>query len=544
MKFLSLLLVFQILLFKAEAQISKGIEALSGGMPKTAKAIFRNQLQNPELKPKALYFLGKVYLEMNQPDSASIYFESGIAEPLNDALCTVGKSELIIKTNPAQAEELIKNVIKDKKYRNDPSLFVAVANAYKADKKFDKAHEYLEKAKNIDQKYTGIYLTEGDVLLEEQPTNAGNAVTKYESAIYFDPACIPAYLKIAKIYVSTGKADLALQYLEKVEQVDPHFPAYLKMKGDICYQKGRYDEAVSLYKEYLLCPEASLDDQIRYSYALFFNRNYDESLKTIKYLIQHTPDNVVLKRLLAYNSFETGDFKDGLSYIKNFFQAAKATETISSDYKYYARILSKNNMDSLSIASYIKAIDLYQGESNDLFKEVAQEYEKVKNYEKASDSWEKYIKASSKPENSELFYWARDSYFAAGAIDSALISKFPEKSETKKICLSRADSLFSVIITNVPDNYIGYLWKARVNALMDPATEQGLAKPFYEQTAILLEKTQKNKSELLEAYQYMGYYYFLKQDNNQSLLYWNKILSIDPNNSTALQAVKGIKQQQ
>jgi tetratricopeptide repeat family protein len=39
----------------------------------------------------------------------------------------------------------------------------------------------------------------------------------------------------------------------------------------------------------------------------------------------------------------------------------------------------------------------------------------------------------------------------------------------------------------------------------------------------------------------LGYYYFVKEDYNQSKQYWNKILEIDPENETATKALGGIK---
>ncbi len=94
----------------------------------------------------------------------------------------------------------------------------------------------------------------------------------------------------------------------------------------------------------------------------------------------------------------------------------------------------------------------------------------------------------------------------------------------------------------VPDNYLGNFWRARVNSLRDPETAQGLAKPYYEAAlGILEQKPDATKSVLVECNSYLGYYYFVKEDYDQSKLYWNKILEIDPGNETATKALGGIK---
>lgn len=81
----------------------------------------------------------------------------------------------------------------------------------------------------------------------------------------------------------------------------------------------------------------------------------------------------------------------------------------------------------------------------------------------------------------------------------------------------------------VPDNYLGNFWRARVNSLRDPETTQGLAKPYYEAALSILEqKPDATKSVLVECNSYLGYYYFVKEDYNQSncigIRYWKLIL--------------------
>ena len=120
--------------------------------------------------------------------------------------------------------------------------------------------------------------------------------------------------------------------------------------------------------------------------------------------------------------------------------------------------------------------------------------------------------------------------------------------------LMSADSVFHAIAEAAPDSYLGNFWRARANSALDPETTQGLAKPFYEEVAALLES--KNdphyNSALVECYSYLGYYYLLaienpalkaeaKANKDKSIEYWNKILAIDPANATAKRALDGIK---
>ena len=64
--------------------------------------------------------------------------------------------------------------------------------------------------------------------------------------------------------------------------------------------------------------------------------------------------------------------------------------------------------------------------------------------------------------------------------------------DERKAALVSADSVFAVIAQAAPDSYLGNFWRARANSALDPETTQGLAKPYYEEVATLLES--KNDS--------------------------------------------------
>jgi tetratricopeptide (TPR) repeat protein len=523
------------------AQTNEGLDALNTGMYKTAISYFKKQITDPQVNIDTYYYLGETYRLSGKNDSAAFYYEMGLKEPATSALCMAGKAGLIMATNRDQAESLLKKATSIKEYKKKPSLYVAIAKAYAANKQTDKALENLNIAVGYDKKYTDIYLTEGDISLEKKVPDIGTAAQKYESAIYFDPTCKPAFIKMARIYYLAKKFDLSLDYLNKLKAIDDQFPPYLKLYGDICYEQGKYADAVAAYARYLQSPESGLADQIRHAYSLFFNKDYQQAGEQIDKTLLQDPGNKILNRLQAYNAYEVGDYSKGLEEMQEFFSKVDPADMITSDYKYYARLLAKNDQDSLSIVYYLKAAES-STDPKEFYKEIATSYEKMKKYREAASFLQKHVKSSDSPANSDIFLWGRDCYFAAGAIDSVAIAADPGEANVRQKLYATADSLFAEVTTRSPDNYLGYFWRARVNAIIDPETVQGLAKPYYEQTIALLEQSDKNnKRELVESYQYLGYYYYLKNDFENSKIYWNKILTIDPSNAVAQQAIEGLK---
>jgi len=87
-----------------------------------------------------------------------------------------------------------------------------------------------------------------------------------------------------------------------------------------------------------------------------------------------------------------------------------------------------------------------------------------------------------------------------------------------------------------------YLFRARVYSNLDPDTKEGLAKPHYEK---LIEKANldpvKYAKDILEGYNYLGYYYLVNKQYCESLDYWDKIVTLDPANENAASALKDLK---
>jgi len=125
-------------------------------------------------------------------------------------------------------------------------------------------------------------------------------------------------------------------------------------------------------------------------------------------------------------------------------------------------------------------------------------------------------------------------YYAASGLKDSTSASAKEKA---KAFLKSADQAFGVVSVRKHDSYLGYLWRARTNAILDPETTEGLATPYYEQTVAVISAKQNgatnNKSELIESYRYLAYYYYLKADKANSISYCNKLLSLDPENQTA-----------
>ena len=186
-----------------------------------------------------------------------------------------------------------------------------------------------------------------------------------------------------------------------------------------------------------------------------------------------------------------------------------------------------------------KALELDPGKI-ELHQEIGSAYEGMNDYDNAIANFSLYIQKA--PEDqvqvADYFNLGKAAYYAGSEMDTTAA----DYQAKKAAYFAKADSMFSFVAEKVPDSYLGHFWRARVNSALDPETDKGLAKPFYEKTIEVLDaKGDGDPRIYIECYSYLGYYYYVKEDIENSKIYWEKILAIDPTNEIANRAMSGLK---
>ncbi|MCD7971172.1 MAG: tetratricopeptide repeat protein [Candidatus Azobacteroides sp.] len=530
------------------AQNQKGIDYYRGNMLETAKIYFNSQL--PSLgdadKAEAYYYLGLIYLDQNNKDSASYAFNKSAEINPDYPFAYVGQGALALKNNnKKEAEDLFSRATKiDKKNSN---ILVDIALAYGKSNMFSEAASQIEKARKMDKNNPRIYVAEGDLTLMEDPTKAGEAAAKYENAIYFDSNWKEAYLKRSRVY-RTINIDVSLDLVTKVIEMDPDYiPAYLEL-GETYYANGLYTKSAQAYKRYMEAPGVPESYQEKYAAALFVAKDFQGVLNQVNETLKKNPQNVHMLRLKMFAQYELKDYSGALQTANQFFNMV-GNDAAWQDYRYYALILKENNQPEASLNALNKALETEKNQP-ELYKELAMAYDYQEDYKNALANYQKYLEISPAYSLSDLLTIGR-TYYAYG-------SDLPDSEEVeKREAFHKADSLFTEITVKAPQLYQGYWWKARtVHKSQDPETKQGLAKPYYEQTLEqLLQGDNPPASVQIEVYQYLAYYYYLRYDeavraNNRSEINenkalsienWEKVLSLDPGNEGAIQALKVLR---
>lgn len=533
--FLGSLLSFMITI-SAFAQNSPGMDYLSLGEIKLAKDYFTKNAS----APGSSYYLGEIaFKEGNLAEAKSLYEKELSANP-ESALGAIGVAKLQLKSNAKEASKALFDI--QKKNKKNVSVGVEVAKAFFDNGMKEEAMKAIQEARKADKKSPYTYILEGDILAKEN--KPGDAAAQYDQAIYNDPNSVLAYMKGAKVYEYINRKT-ATDMLKKAVEIRPDYKIAYKDLGDINYREGVYAEAIKAYKEFFTGGDYTVDDIRRYAGAEFFTGGYEASKALINQGLQKEPNDFVLYRLLMYSNNDLKLYDEGLAAGNKFFSLPQrpgidTTKYIVQDYLIYGNLKSETGDKKGAVEEFKKAIELDPSKVA-LLKSIASTSASEKDYEGAAEYYAQYLKMAGEAANAEDYYQLGSYYVSAGA---PLFSSEDVDAKAKGLeLLKKADEAYTKVSELKPDSYLGNYMRARANYQMDPSSEQGLAKPFYEKTVeMLLTDENPNKGALIESYSYLSFYYYLQYDKSKKAddkakvkEYAGKVLELDPENGNGKQ---------
>ncbi len=510
-----------------------------------ADEAFNALSKNEPNNGKIFYYSGENQLASYFIDPTNIPFEAiakkaverykkGIAANPDEPLNYIGLGKIaLIQNNKAVADENFAKAIsyipvsrRSKTKLTKPeqaTILVQNAEAYVQIGSKDSATVFslLRRAEAIDYKNPEIYLVRGDYWFYTL-NNGSLAAMNYKRSQDFSPNSTRARVRLGQLYTRIKSYQDALSYYQDALTIDPSFaPAYLEM-GFLYAKMNQQDESKANFKKYLDLSSSNIAAKRRYANMLIQTEDYQGAIVQIKQILEI--DSVTyndLNRALAYSYFEQQDYTNAKFYISKFMRKAAPEKITPTDYTYFGRILLKNDQDSLGILNLTKAYDM-DTTNLDLLNEIAGLYIKSKKHQEAGDMYKLKIQRSTSGGVNDYYKMGRAYYDAKNWVE--------------------ADSAFANVCRLAIDFEPGFLFRARVYSNLDPATKDGLAKPFYEK---LVEKASadsvKYSRDILEAYNYLGYYYLVNKKYCESLEYWDKILGIEPTNENANSAIKDLK---
>ena len=580
---------------------SAGVKLIKCEKYNEAKKYF-SSLLNSKNAADAYYYLGQIYFEEGNLDSAYLQFEAGIKKDNDNALNYAGMAKIdFYKDNPTIGEQNLEHAMD--KGEDNSLTYITLSEAFSNSKvkNYDRAIEILNNSLKLKKKDINSYISLGKVYLSKG--NGTDAIKSFSAALDMDPKNPEALTQKAKVYVLISNNEEGINLLNQAVASDPGYaPAYNEL-AEVYATMKNYPKAAENFAKYMETSENSIEKQKRYAQILYVNKEYQKAIDILKTIVSKESDASSSTRIIAYSYLKLEDAVNSKQYFEKLF-ALKDVEFQTNDYENYGDLLNKSGNDSLALIYYGKLVAI-DNTRKDIFSKISVINFKNKNWpgvvaaleskgtltaqeyfdlgkahmfigdnavSEVTESLNSSVSLSDEQKwdliRPAILYYQADLKNANGdnaKIEEALnkVFTFIDASITKeqkakwnnaktawlqqvkdkiKLDYSKADSALTMLIQKVPDLAVAYFWKARVSTNFDPESKSGLAKPFYEK---FIEKAgadkDKFKKELIESYQYLGYYYYLQQDNAQSRVYWQEVLNLDPENKQATDVLKMLK---
>ncbi len=505
-----------------QTQIQKSLRFIEADQPTKAVESLNALIQANATDASLLYYLGYAQIKKGELDQALASFEKGIQlndkEPLNYA----GKGHIrVIQNNPVDSKQSFDKALALTKSKN-ATVLNAVAEGYLSNKQYsNEALQLLLKSKSINSKNPETFILLGDAYVQQNNGNGGPAVTSYENAARLDPKIAKPYYKIGLVYARSKNIVASVEAFNKAVSIDSNYALAYKELGETYYTDKKGNEAVKAQEKYLKITENPEPGRRQLAFYYFMAKDYAKAYELFKPLVQSPDVSPITLRFYGVSATEVGDFEQSRLAFQHYFTKAKPEDIQASDYASFGKALIKMKEDSLAIDAFRKslALDSTQVEVLQLQGETLI---KKKKYVEAIPVLKRLMLLRAKPLSADYYAIGRAYYYNQQFVE--------------------ADSAFTHLAELQPTMTVGHLWLARVKANEDPESIKGLAKPHFDKVIEIASATpEKNKNDLIEAYRYLGYYYYIKKDNATSISYWQKVLALVPNDAQAIEAIDILK---
>lgn len=531
----------------AQGGYQDGVDYYNADRFNKAKSILEKTMNDPSTDKAVSYFyLGQLDLRDWTDDildkdykadlaAAAENFNKGVQVNPAYGYNYVGLGEIALKNgNKAEAEKQFKLALAtDKK---DAALVAAVARAYfEADpvayaKDIDKyVAQALKASKNKEPK---VYVLKGDI---SKDSDIGAAAGYYEQAIIYQEEAgsvnPEAYVKYSNLYRKVNP-DFAIAKLVELNEKLPTSALAQSELAEKYYDNNQFTRAAEQYGKYMKNPNHFQLDEQRYSGLLYFGKRYQESLDVANQVLAQDPDNLYMQRMVMLNKKELEDFEGAEKAAAKLF-AHKNAKFTATDYATHAQVLAALDRPQDAVGAYLSAYELNPEKNKQMLVEVSDMYNKLENDSLAVLYMQKYV---------DLGEASLTDYNILSNRYKNLGLTLPEGSPERAQAAANGLKYLDLVIADAVSK--GNLYRNRATLLMvrDGADMTPELLDTYNKMIEAYdaepEKAEANAAGYKTAYLRLGAYYMQQGDKALAREYFEKLVSIDPENETAIEVLK------
>ena len=549
-----------------------------------AKSLLKSVIQAKPTNGKAAFLLGTIYLKQNISDSASIYFQKGLAASEGARFNNIGLGQLDLDSNNKAAAQAKFDLVTKELKKKDTEEYVYIARAFiNADKPdYKSAIAVLTKAAATNPNDAQVQLALGDAYYGDK--NQNDSYIAYRNAYQFDNSLIRAKMQLGVLLKGAKAYTEAVKAYNEVIAINPNYGPVYRELAETYYLWGNnipktYDEniqkALGFYEKYLSLTDYSITSRMRHADFLILAKDYKSLELEANKMKELDGVNPRILRYLGYSAYENGNVDVALKSLQDY-TVNPTNKIIPRDYLYLGQAKIKKGtsedgktVDPTQLASGIadlkKAVEMEPLAANEL-NEIGKKLYDQKAFTAAAAVFEVAVSnPNSKNYLIDNFYLGNSLYYDNTRKD--IVKADP-------IALQKADVAFGNVITASPTTQDAYIFRARTNKLLE--NDEMMAKYYKEYLEVVLKKwdsalsdankqldenkvlelykgtlkdfnydlyraeLDKVKPKFIEAYNNIGSVY-ANTDKVKAKEFLNKTLALDPANAYALEAMKLLK---
>ena len=486
----------------------------------SAETFFHQYLQQNSTDDEAWLWLVRSYLQQNKLRQALDSFSLAPAEILDRPYALITKGTLLLATNKKDsARQYFEKAISSGKSKKSvlPGL-IAEAQVLSENGDLNYAIDLVSKALKKAKNDPWLYTTLGRCYRSIH--DGSNAYRAFATATDKNENYAAAYYELGKIFQSQKNPEMYLSYFMKAVAADKNYaPAYYELYYHYMYTDPL--QAINYFKNYTRLADPSPGHDYAYADLLYLTKNYTDAIAQAQKLIKQDTVLPRLYKLIAYSYAELKDTTQAFTFMKKYFDKGDDSIFIAKDYETMAALYISPSIDQKisAIDCYLKAVNITDDSARlyNYYAELAKLSKAIQDYTSQAKWLGKYYRGNETAGNVDLFNWGIAAYRAG---DFAL-----------------SDTAFRIYTEKYPGQTFGYYWRAKSNAAIDTAMENGLAIPYYQKLTELISPdslSSTDKKWITEAYSYLGAYETnTKKNYDQAISYFEKILVVDPENESA-----------
>ncbi|OOV17184.1 tetratricopeptide repeat protein [Flavobacterium sp. LM4] len=551
-KIFSLALVASASVAKAQ-DIKEAKKAIDAEQFQKAKSLLKSIIKAKPSDGEANFVLGNIYLNESVVDSAKIYYLNGLEAADKKNLNYIGLGQIDLdEKNTAAAQANFGLATKDMK-RKSVDEFIYIGRAYINSDNPDYANAVavLQRALAVEPQNAIALLTIGDAYYGAN--NQNDAYKAYRDAFTADPTLLRAKMQLGVLLKGAKSYDEAIKSFNEVIALNSNYGPVYRELAETYYKWARnkpstakvnLQNAITNYEKYLSLTDYSLDSKMRHADFLILVKDYKKLEEVANKMIAENKVNPRIFRYLGYAAYENGNADVAIKSIEDFIKTP-TNKVIGRDYLY----LGLSKIKKGTSAEGVVDPAAFDAGLADIKKAIELEplvVEELADFGKALFGKKQYTQAAAIFElgaaNTESKNYLDDAVYYGISVYYGNASKPAEGRD--KTALSNADATFDKILVASPTYDEAYLYKGRINSLLDK--DDLIIKNY---TEYANKATAKGPEELakpatvkkvVESYNAIGAAY-ANTDKAKAIEYFNKTLVLDPANTYAAQSVKSLK---